>query len=530
MKLSILAGSTSQTVNVFIRDSSSSTGAGLTGLAFDSASLTAYYMLPRAAAVSITLATQTVTGAFSSGGFVEISSANAPGWYRLDIPDAALASGRFVDIHLKGAANMAPLPIEIELTGWNNQDGVRGGLTALPNAAANANGGLPILSSSGTTLAYTLSTLTTYTGDTPQTGDSFARIGATGSGLTSLAPSATALSTAVWTAPPTGFLAATFPGTVASTTNITAGTITTVTNLTNLPSIPANWLTSAGIASGALDSVWNTAARTLTAGTNIQLPANGLANVVSWTVAITGNITGNLSGSVGSVTGNVATVGGIVPPTAAQIDTQLSGVHGAGAWGGGGSGSGAYTITVTVTDGTDPLQNALVRVTEGINTYTVTTGALGTGEFALDAATYDVAVTKGGYEFTPTTRTVTGNEAGTLTNDLELTATVIPAPSSPNLCTVAMTIIDLQGNPLEGYVITFTLYAANARKDDDNVVALLTTTATSDADGLVTLSLIRTDYLSPSGAYYTMSSETVTVPTQQIYLISATKQLADIIV
>jgi hypothetical protein len=34
---------------------------------------------------------------------------------------------------------------------------------------------------------------------------------------------------------PTGFLAATFPATVASTTNITAGTITTVTNLTNAP-------------------------------------------------------------------------------------------------------------------------------------------------------------------------------------------------------------------------------------------------------------------------------------------------------
>jgi hypothetical protein len=80
---------------------------------------------------------------------------------------------------------------------------------------------------------------------------------------------------------PTGFLAATFPsGTVANTTNITAGTITTATNLTNnndktgyslvanqhvivdsgtvttltnLPSIPANWLTAAGIDSGALN-------------------------------------------------------------------------------------------------------------------------------------------------------------------------------------------------------------------------------------------------------------------------------------
>lgn len=40
----------------------------------------------------------------------------------------------------------------------------------------------------------TLSTLTTYTGNTPQTGDSFARVGATGSGLTSLASSAQATS------------------------------------------------------------------------------------------------------------------------------------------------------------------------------------------------------------------------------------------------------------------------------------------------------------------------------------------------
>ena len=56
---------------------------------------------------------------------------------------------------------------------------------------------------------------------------------------------------------PTGFLAATFPGTVASTTNITAGTISTVTTLTNLPSIPANWLTAAGIAAGALDGKGN---------------------------------------------------------------------------------------------------------------------------------------------------------------------------------------------------------------------------------------------------------------------------------
>lgn len=143
MKLSIQVASVSQTINVFIQDSSSTTGAGLTGLVFNTASLVAYYALPRAAAVQITLATlAAVTSAYSSGGFKEIDATNMPGWYRLDLPDAALASGRFVSIHLKGATNMAPLPIEIELTGWNNQDAVRGGLTALPNAAAEAAGGL----------------------------------------------------------------------------------------------------------------------------------------------------------------------------------------------------------------------------------------------------------------------------------------------------------------------------------------------------------------------------------------------------
>jgi hypothetical protein len=62
--------------------------------------------------------------------------------------------------------------------------------TALPDAAAGANGGLPVLSSSASRLAYTISTVDTYTGNTPQTGDSFARIGANGASLTALATAA----------------------------------------------------------------------------------------------------------------------------------------------------------------------------------------------------------------------------------------------------------------------------------------------------------------------------------------------------
>ena len=142
-KLSLVKASTDVTLYVFIQDSSSTTGAGLTDLVYNSASLVCYYVRPLAAAAALALATQTVTGAHSDGGFVEVSKANMPGWYRLDLSDAICATGvDFVGLTLKGATNMAPVNIEIQLTSMNLNDAVRGGLTALPNANAAAIGGL----------------------------------------------------------------------------------------------------------------------------------------------------------------------------------------------------------------------------------------------------------------------------------------------------------------------------------------------------------------------------------------------------
>lgn len=122
MKLIITKGATSVSVNVFIRDTSVTTGAGLTGLAFNTASLTAYYTRQNAAATAITLATQTATGAYSSGGFVAVDGTNMPGLYRLDIPDAVLATGvNSAYIMLKGATNMEPCVIEIQLATFDVQ-------------------------------------------------------------------------------------------------------------------------------------------------------------------------------------------------------------------------------------------------------------------------------------------------------------------------------------------------------------------------------------------------------------------------
>jgi hypothetical protein len=140
----MLKGVTSQSIYFVVLNSSSTTGARLTGLVFNSAGLTAYYVRQGGSATAITLATlAAANSAYSSGGFREVDATNMPGIYRLDIPDAALASGvDSVVITLKGATNMVQVDIEIQLSSVNLQDAVRGGMTALPNANAEAAGGL----------------------------------------------------------------------------------------------------------------------------------------------------------------------------------------------------------------------------------------------------------------------------------------------------------------------------------------------------------------------------------------------------
>jgi hypothetical protein len=115
-KLTKPIGATSQILEVFIQDSESTTGAGKTGLAHDSASLTAYYHRnTAAAAVQISLVDMTV-GTFTSSGFKEVDSVNLPGFYQLCVPNAAYASGAdSFSVMLKGASGMAPLPLEVQL-------------------------------------------------------------------------------------------------------------------------------------------------------------------------------------------------------------------------------------------------------------------------------------------------------------------------------------------------------------------------------------------------------------------------------
>ena len=110
----ITAGSTDQTIDIFLQDSSSSTGGGLTGLTYSSGGLTCYYRKgATGSATQLTLAAQTVGGSHTDGGFVEIDSTNAPGLYRLDLSDTMVAVEGFVSVYLHGATNLLQTVLRI---------------------------------------------------------------------------------------------------------------------------------------------------------------------------------------------------------------------------------------------------------------------------------------------------------------------------------------------------------------------------------------------------------------------------------
>lgn len=152
MKLLVKKGKTSKRIFISIQDSSSTTGAGLTGLTSGSAGLICYRAREddgNAAGTQLSLSAGT-RGTWSSGGFVEKDSTNMKGIYELGLDNAGLATGSDTVVYiLSGATNMAPCRIEIQLVDFDPQDAVHLGISALPNTACTTNASL-ITSGTGT--------------------------------------------------------------------------------------------------------------------------------------------------------------------------------------------------------------------------------------------------------------------------------------------------------------------------------------------------------------------------------------------
>lgn len=163
----ILIATTDRSIVVFIPDPASTDGSGKTGLTH--ADLTVSYTRVETdnevtvSDVTSSLSTlSALTDAHTDWGVKEVSSTLAPGLYRLDVADAVFASGAWyavVYVQITSSAASAT-PKAFRLVGYNALDGVRLGLTALPNADADAAGGLPISEAGGLDLDAALAKLT----------------------------------------------------------------------------------------------------------------------------------------------------------------------------------------------------------------------------------------------------------------------------------------------------------------------------------------------------------------------------------
>ena len=140
----------------------STTGMGLTGLAFDTAGLIISTRCDNEAAATTytqaggTIETIATLGTYAAPTatkcrFKEVDATNHPGLYEIQFADAryAVASARKIIISVSGAANVLDIDYEIQLVSFDPHDSIRMGLTSLPNAAADAAGGLPISDAGG---------------------------------------------------------------------------------------------------------------------------------------------------------------------------------------------------------------------------------------------------------------------------------------------------------------------------------------------------------------------------------------------
>jgi hypothetical protein len=128
---------------LFLQNASNTSGSGLTALTGASA-ITATYTRGQAAASVISLIASNCTAVYVSGGFSEVSQVDAPGLYRLDVPDAALATGTDKCVLSLWGAGMVPNVSEYQLDTELDFDASMGivyrGTNALWSGSGTTNG------------------------------------------------------------------------------------------------------------------------------------------------------------------------------------------------------------------------------------------------------------------------------------------------------------------------------------------------------------------------------------------------------
>lgn len=292
------AGATSQ--GLIIRAIDATTGVPVTTLVFNSAGMDLQYRREGAAAVAITEATlAALTTAWSSGGFLHIGA----GYYRLDIPDAALATGVTGVLVFGTVTGAVIIGAYVQLVAYDPFDTVRLGLTALPNAAAEAAGGLYTRGSGA--------------GQINQPANGRVDVNTVAQAGTTLTARDIGASVLLSSGTGTGQLDFTSGVVKASLAQILGTAITgTAAQLAAAFTKFFDKASPTGTINSLPDAVAGAAGGVFIAGTNAA---------TTITTGLTTTFTGNVTGSVGSVSGNVSgNVTGSVGSLAAQAKTDVN--------------------------------------------------------------------------------------------------------------------------------------------------------------------------------------------------------------
>lgn len=162
------------------------------------------------------------------------------------------------------------------------------------------------------------------------------------------------------------------------------------------------------------------------------------------------------------------------------------------------SGFGDFTITITVEDGgAIPIPSVDIKIKDSTDSVTIarrSTDASGEAIFNLDADTYNVHITKIGYEFpgSPETLVVSADGGVTYNGDL----VVIPPPVGGDKCTVSGFEFDVNGSPspiTDPITVSAIIDTAGAFVKDDPSSHIIERekSTTTDVNGLWSLELYR---------------------------------------
>ncbi len=341
MKEILKRGATSNILRVFLPDSTSTTGAGKTGLTNTSTGLIISTIADNeATATTYTAAasnTETITtlgtySAPSSGKarFKEVDATNFPGVYEIQIADARFNVANATQLLVSVlATGIAPTFAEIQLVTVDLYDTVRFGLTALPNVASGSAGAI-ITSGTGTAQLNVASGNVTVGTNNDKTGYSLTQ--SFPANFSSLAITAGGAVTAGTVSDKTGYsLTQAFPSNfssmaitaggivTANTTQLAGQTVTASTGVTFPTSVGTSTLTAANVWDTDI-SGYTTAGQAGTYLKNASAPSAATVADAVWDEVLSGHLT---SGSTGAALNAAGSAG---DPWA----TTLPGAYGAG--------------------------------------------------------------------------------------------------------------------------------------------------------------------------------------------------------